>query len=144
MRIRKLLTKEWHFSYIHWSFYFDKFYGFKLKPCTHAPLKQRADVVKQTVFLRSINPQNHLNCFFLVLVSLMITSTGLSFNLIDELNTNYAKFIRTFPPKLHYAARIRNIRRNGAWSGPAILYFSKNGNRKRLFVKFVWSIIKQY
>lgn len=85
-----------------------------------------------------------LNCFFLVLVSLMTIPTGLNFNLVDELNTNYAKFIRTFPPKLHYVVRIRNIRRNGPWSGPAILYFWNNGNVKRLFVKFVWSIIKQY
>lgn len=105
---------------------------------------QNTNSTGKTENSRRMNGQNRVNDFFLKLVSLMTIPAGLNFNLVDELNTNYAKFIRTFPPKLHYAVRIRNIRRNGLWSVPPILYFGKNGNVKRLFVKFVWSIITQY
>lgn len=135
--IIKVLTKN---DIIHWRFYFDK-----AKTLQYALLKQITEVERENTKLKEkYTDKIVLMIFFQKLVSLMTIPTGLNFNLVDELNTNYAKFIRPFPPKLHYAVRIRNIRRNGLWSMPPILYFWKNGNIKRLFVKFVWSIITQY
>lgn len=143
VRKHKLSKNKYFFIFIEVSF-LTKFgvSNWSAAPCCAEA--QNTNSIGKTEISRRINWQNRVNDFFLKLVSLMTIPAGLNFNLVDELNTNYAKFIRTFPPKLHYAVRIRNIRRNGLWSVPPILYFGKNGNVKRLFVKFVWSIIKQY
>ena len=142
--IIKVLTKTGIFLIFTWGSISTMFMTLNLNstPCS-VEADSRSCMGKQDNTGR-INRKIVLMIFFLKLVSLMTIPTGLNFNLVDELNTNYAKFIRSFPPKPHYAVRIRNIRRNGLWSVPPILYFWKNGNIKRLFVKFVWSIITQY
>lgn len=143
VRKHKLSKKTNLFLYLL-KFLFWQSSEFQTEALHHVIEAQSTNSTGKTENSRRINGQNRVNDFFLKLVSLMTIPAGLNFNLVDELNTNYAKFIRTFPPKLHYAVRIRNIRRNGLWSVPPILYFGKNGNVKRLFVKFVWSIITQY